>query len=70
MRKVILGGTIALPITFFALISISSAEFTSHNFDTARNILAMFAGFGILMCVAAENKKSVSTGLRNACDET
>jgi len=63
---------IALPITFFALVSILSAEFASHNFDTARNILAMFAGFGILMCVAAENKKrkSVSTGLRNVCDET
>lgn len=77
MRKVMLGGMIALPITFFVLTGISFYTFTkSSGFGPSVLMFpmiigaAMFAGIGILMCVAAKSKNSISTGLRNVCDDT
>lgn len=32
--------------------------------------VVMFAGFGILMCVAVKSRNSISAGMRKVCDET
>ena len=70
MRKIMLGGIIALPITFVVLAGISFITFTHmpHNFGVSALFFViigftMFAGIGTLMCVATKSENSISTAI-------
>ncbi len=68
------GGMIALFITLVAIGIISFITITNgsqfRRLFPVIGAATMFAGFGTLMCVAVKSKISISTGLRNVCDET